>query len=203
MNEEDRTRIVKRPLKDLQAPDLPQRSDRDPDKTKPVDAKLRPESPPPSSHVGSDRTQLVRPSGKKPEREADYHPLSPEREVQDQSKNEDPIVGWLVIVKGPGWGNAARLGYQWNSIGRDPDQRVCLNYGDSTISRKNHARLSYDPRSRKFMITAGDAINLIYVRGENLLAPTEIKTGDRIQIGETELMLISLCGENFDWYTNL
>jgi FHA domain-containing protein len=199
MNEEDRTRIVKRPLEHLQAPDLPQRSERDPDKTKQVDPNLRPEPP---SSAGSDRTHLVRPSGKKPDPEAAYHPLSPEGGVQDQSKNEDPIVGWLVIVKGPGWGNAARLGYQWNSIGRDPDQRVCLNYGDSTISRKNHARLSYDPRSRKFMITGGEAINLIYVRGENLLAPTEIKTGDRIQIGETELMLISLCGENFDWYSN-
>jgi hypothetical protein len=52
------------------------------------------------------------------------------------------------------------------------------------------------------MITTGDGINLIYVRGENLLAPTEIKTGDRIQLGETELMLVALCGESFDWYNN-
>jgi pSer/pThr/pTyr-binding forkhead associated (FHA) protein len=111
-------------------------------------------------------------------------------------------VGWLVVVKGPGWGNAVRLGYQMNSIGRDPDQRVCLNFGDSTISRKSHAKVSYDPRSRKFMITTGDGINLIYVRGENLLAPTEIKTGDRIQLGATELMLVALCGESFDWYNN-
>jgi hypothetical protein len=198
MNDKDKTRRLER-LKDLQASDLPARHDLDPDKTKTIDEKLR-SSTPPSADSG--KTALFRPVGRKPEEKPDYHPLSPAAEGQDQRKNEDPIVGWLVVVKGPGWGNAVRLGYQMNSIGRDPDQRVCLNFGDSTISRKSHVKLSYDPRSRKFMITTGDGINLIYVRGENLLAPTEIKTGDRIQLGETELMLVALCGESFDWYNN-
>jgi FHA domain len=201
MNDKDKTRII-RPLRDLQVPDLPQRRDPDPNKTKPVDAGLRSGTPPPLPSADSGKTELVRPGGRKPAEKPDYHPLSPAAEGQDQRKNEDPIVGWLVVVKGPGWGNAVRLGYQMNSIGRDPDQRVCLNFGDSTISRKSHAKVSYDPRSRKFMITTGDGINLIYVRGENLLAPTEIKTGDRIQLGATELMLVALCGESFDWYNN-
>jgi pSer/pThr/pTyr-binding forkhead associated (FHA) protein len=112
---------------------------------------------------------------------------------------EDPVVGWLVVVKGPGRGQAVRIGAEWNSIGRDPDQRICLNFGDNHVSRRSHAKLNYEPMARKFSITIGDGINSTYVRGENLLGPTELKANDRIRIGETELMFVPLCGENFDW----
>ena len=112
------------------------------------------------------------------------------------------MVGWLVVVKGPGRGNAVRLGYGWNSIGRDASQRACLNFGDSQISRLNHARLLYDPRARIFTLTLGEGTNPIYLRDEVVLGPTVIQSGDRIQMGDTELLLVALCGETFDWQDN-
>ena len=104
-----------------------------------------------------------------------------------------------MVTKGPGRGSATQLGYGWNSIGRDSSQRICLDFGDSQISRLNHAKILYDPRARKFSLTLGEGTNPTYVRGQALLAPTEIHSGDEIQVGETDLLFIALCGEKFDW----
>ena len=32
--------------------------------------------------------------------------------------------------------------------------------------------------------------------------PTEIKANDRIQVGDTELLFVALCGDDFDWQDN-
>jgi hypothetical protein len=195
--DEDKTRIV-RPLDQLQRPANPAPSDVDP--TRKVDrgegadtraiSHMRPED--------EAKTVLFRPS---PNREGtSFNPFASKAAEQDASN--DPVVGWLVVIKGPGRGNAVRLGYGWNTIGRDSSQRACINFGDSQISRMSHARLLYEPRSRKFTLTLGEGTNPTYVRGDVLLSPTEIKSGDRIQIGETELMFLGLCGEHFEWQDN-
>lgn len=218
MNPEEKpTRHVERPF-DLQTPDVPDQ--RDPDKTRRVTDESRARIRDSRSNIDPElsketkitpkvdtgKTQIYRGPRKSPEA-TDYHPLSTPAKPEDiltatdGGSMEDPVVGWLVVVKGPGRGQAVRIGSEWNSIGRDPDQRICLNFGDNHISRRNHARLNYEPLARKFAITVGDGINSTYVRGENLLGPTEIKAGDRIRMGDTELMFVPLCGESFDWNT--
>jgi hypothetical protein len=203
MNEEGKTRKVERPI-DLRPDDIPDERPFDPEETRKVDAKLRELSSAPVEVDGptrksdTGRTQIYRGSKRTPA-STEYHPLSPSVNIENAEQMEDPVVGWLVVVKGPGRGQAVRIGAEWNSIGRDPDQRICLNFGDNHISRRNHAKLNYEPLARKFSITIGDGINSTYVRDENLLGPTELKANDRIRIGETELMFVPLCGENFDW----
>jgi FHA domain len=196
MSEGD-TRKLDQNHREHQRPDLPERRP-NPDVTKLYVRSENAGSGMSPGNVDSPKTELWGRSRKKTTEGTDQ--LSPAS--KSGSENQDPVVGWLVIVKGPGHGNALRLGYHWNSIGRDADQRVCLNFGDIHISRRNHAKLNYEPRSRKFMITIGDGMNPIYVRSQHLLAPTELKTGDRIQIGETELMFVALCSETFDWESN-
>jgi FHA domain len=197
--DEDKTRIV-RPLDQLQRPATPAPSDVDPtrkiDRGENADTRtinqIRPEN--------DAKTVLFRPSPNRPSEGTTFDPFAAKAAAQDFSN--DPVVGWLVVIKGPGRGNAVRLGYGWNTIGRDPSQRACINFGDSQISRISHARLLYEPRSRKFSLTLGEGTNPTYVRGEALLSPTEIKSGDRIQMGETELMFLGLCGEHFEWQDN-
>jgi hypothetical protein len=197
--EEDKTRIV-RPLDQLQRPVNPEPSDIDP--TRKIEREGRPDSRTirPLRAADEGKTVLFRPSPNVPAEGTTFNPLASKTEAQDASN--DPVVGWLVVVKGPGRGNAVRLGYGWNSIGRDASQRACLNFGDSQISRLTHAKLLYEPRSRKFSLTLGEGTNPTYVRGEVLLAPIEIKSGDRIQMGETELLFLALCGESFEWQDN-
>ena len=70
---------------------------------------------------------------------------------------QDPLSGWLVIVSGPGKGNAVKLGYGLNSIGRSEQDRVNLSFGDSEISRNKHATLIYDPKKENFICNKGMA----------------------------------------------
>lgn len=111
----------------------------------------------------------------------------------------DPIVGWLVIIDGPGMGHAMPLGYGTNPIGRAPELRVPLMFGDGQVSRGTHATVIYDPRGRTFYVQHGGGTNLTYLDDKPLLEPKELSARDRITIGDTVLMLVPLCGEDFDW----
>jgi hypothetical protein len=116
-----------------------------------------------------------------------------------QADSDNPVVGWLVVVEGPGRGQARALGYGMNGIGRRPDQRVSLDFGDSQISRVNHAAVVYDPRGRKFFLQHGSSANLTYLDGQLVLSPEPLDSGSDIVIGRTKLRFVALCGPEFDW----
>ena len=111
----------------------------------------------------------------------------------------DPPVGWLVIVGGPGRGRVATLGIGVNLIGRDRTERVSLDYGDAMISRKNHGAITYDPRGGKFYVQHGGGTNLTYLDGEPVLSPRELEPLARVQMGNTVLRFVPLCGADFWW----
>ena len=111
----------------------------------------------------------------------------------------DPPVGWLVIVRGPGKGRVLTLGLGLNIIGRSPDMRVCLDYGDNNISRTNHARIVYEPRKRQYLLSHGDGTNLTYLDNELVMTPVELGSGGEIQLGNTTLRFQAFCGSAFDW----
>jgi pSer/pThr/pTyr-binding forkhead associated (FHA) protein len=116
-----------------------------------------------------------------------------------QDFHKDPLVGWLVIVSGPGKGVSLELGYGVNTIGRDREQRVSLDFGDEEISRKSHASVIYDQKSRRFFVQHGDGVNLTYVNDEPVLRPIELKGKEVISIGNTKLTFVPLCGSDFEW----
>jgi len=112
---------------------------------------------------------------------------------------DDPVVGWIVIVEGPGQGASLTLGYGMNSIGRAPSERICLDFGDSQVSRTNHAAVTYDPRGKKYFVAHGGGKNLTYLGDEPVLMPVELKGGEEIMIGDTKLRFVPFCGADFDW----
>lgn len=112
---------------------------------------------------------------------------------------DDPPVGWLVVVDGPGKGRVATLGTGVNSIGRDQSERVALDYGDMRISRTHHATITYDPRGRKFYVQHGGGKNLTYVGDEPVLAPRELPPLAQVQMGDTVLRFVPLCDAGFSW----
>lgn len=114
----------------------------------------------------------------------------------------NPVVGWLVIINGPGKGYILQLGYGMNGIGRSQTEQVCLDFGDEEISRTQHAIVTYDPRGRKFYVQHGGGKNLSYLGEKPLLIPTELHGGEEILLGQTTLRFVPLCGENFDWQDN-
>ena len=111
----------------------------------------------------------------------------------------DPVVGWRVILSGPGRGNARRLGYGQNSLGRDRGERVSLDFGDGSISRSKHAFVLYEPRKRQYFVRPGDGANLTYLNGELLADSRPLTPSDIIEVGATKLKFVPLCGPEFDW----
>ena len=111
----------------------------------------------------------------------------------------DPPVGWLVVVRGPGKGHVLTLGNGMNAMGRGPDSRVRIDFGDDTIARANHARLVYEPRQRSYLLNHGDGSNLTYLNGEVVMGSVEVESGAMIEIGETMLRFQGFCSEEFDW----
>jgi len=112
---------------------------------------------------------------------------------------EDPVSGFLVVISGPGRGNVLTLGYGINPVGRDPSQRVALDFGDQRISRSNHCLMTFDALSGKFYIQPGEGRNLAYLDDQPVLVPTELPGGRHIRLGDTTLRFIPLCGEDFSW----
>ena len=213
MSDPDKTRIVRRPI-NITAPeqsiapgatpseDMPTRVLRREDSGDDVTRKIGSSDDDKTNVARPDdgKTVLIRPS-KSGSDKSSFHPLAPAGSSASSVSGEEgePVVGWLVVLKGPGRGKAVPLGYGWNTIGRDASQRARLDFGDSQISRLNHAKLLYDPKSRKFTLTLGDNPNPTYIKEEAVLGPTKLENGDKIQLGETTILFHALCGPDFDW----
>jgi hypothetical protein len=123
---------------------------------------------------------------------------------QSQAATARPIavrfpVGWLIVVDGPGRGTSFALTGGVSQIGRGEDQAVQLDFGDSTISRANHAAVAFDEETCGFFIGHGGKSNLVRLNGKPLLSTEALKHGDEIVIGETTLRLVALCGDAFCW----
>ena len=118
--------------------------------------------------------------------------------VAGQPRGVDPVVGWLVCVEGPDRGRDFRIRAERNFIGRGPDMDVALT-GDHSVSRDQHAILSYDPRTCVFMLAPGEGKGLVYHNGSSVLTPVEVNVHDTIEVGESTLRFVALCGDDFSW----
>jgi len=110
----------------------------------------------------------------------------------------DPVVGWLVCIKGPSRGRDYRIRSGRNGIGRSEAMDVQIT-GDDTVSRENHAFLVYEPRKRIFSIRPGDGRGLVYLNGDEVIQASDLKGYDVIELGETQLMFVPLCSDKFNW----
>lgn len=111
----------------------------------------------------------------------------------------EPVVGWLVITHGPGRGRTLGFFEGMNSVGRDAGQRVRLDFGDKEVSRESHFFVTFEPKKRTFHLNHGGRSNLVYLNGDALLAPMALNKGDIIEVGQTKLMFVPLCGPDFSW----
>ncbi|MEL6587129.1 MAG: FHA domain-containing protein [Pseudomonadota bacterium] len=108
-------------------------------------------------------------------------------------------VGWVVVTDGPGRGAHFPLVEGLSSVGRGDDQTVRLDFGDASISRTGHAAITFEADTRSFGLAQGGKSNIIRLNGQPVLERQEMQDGDRIRLGETELRLVVLCNETFDW----
>ncbi|PPB80568.1 FHA domain-containing protein [Albidovulum inexpectatum] len=108
-------------------------------------------------------------------------------------------IGWLVVVKGPGRGESFALRSGLSQIGRGEDQTIPLDFGDTAISRSNHASIVYDPETHETLLGHGGKANIVRLNGKPLVSTEKLKNGDMIRIGETTLRFVALCDAEFNW----
>lgn len=149
------------------------------------------ESPPttrviraPREEESAPKTQLVR--GKQTVKRGEFE--------------QDPVVGWLVIVGGPGLG-AYRAIYEGNNtIGRSQTQRIPLDFGDDSISSEEQAYIRYDSSERSFLFVPNLAkTNIVSVNSKRPTGAVELSQMDVIVMGRTQLVFVPFCGSEFDW----
>ena len=108
-------------------------------------------------------------------------------------------VGWIVVTSGKGRGASFPLFSGLSQIGRDEDQTVPLDFGDPSISRSNHAAIAYDPETHQFLLGHGGKSNIVRLNNKPVISTEELKTGDHIRVGETNLRFVALCTQDFNW----
>lgn len=110
----------------------------------------------------------------------------------------DPVVGWLVCIEGAEKGRDYRIRSERNFVGRDAKMDICIG-GDDAISRDNHAVISFNPKKNTYLLTPGEGRGIIYLNEEEVATPAELKAYDMIELGQTKLLFVPFCGENFKW----
>lgn len=109
-----------------------------------------------------------------------------------------PVVGWLVCIKGPSYGEAFQIKTGRNFIGRSFSMDIVLSE-DISVSREKHAIVTYEPKKREFIVQAGDSRELFYLNDEVVLNTKKLNPRDILTIGKTNLMFIPFCSENISW----
>lgn len=168
------------------------------DRTQPVEPK-----------INTDKTQKIdpQPDNRGPAPEVNTRPkteliIGKGAGMPVRTEENLPVSGWLVIIDGPGKGRDYRLIQGENKIGRDTAMEVCLDFGkdsDGSVSRDSHAVVVYDNNSNEFFVERGSSRNLPTVNGKTVRRDQDLQPGDQIQLGNTTLMFVPLCGESFKW----
>ena len=110
----------------------------------------------------------------------------------------DPAVGFAVCIQGPHKGENFILHAGRNFIGRSSDMDVALP-DDDTVSRESHALISYSNKNNSFLITPGQGRGITYLNEQEVAIAQPLKAHDLIEVGNSRLIFVPLCGERFQW----
>lgn len=122
------------------------------------------------------------------------------RTLADSTPTDLSLVGWLVCLNDSQKVTDYRIHLDDNYIGRSERMDICIK-DDETISRVNHAVISYDERNNVFHFSPLDARSIVRVNNRAVFTTVELKAYDVITIGKTNLLFIPLCTEKFKWNT--
>lgn len=119
-------------------------------------------------------------------------------DITPEELNSNPVIGWLVAIKGAHKGRSYEVKQGRNFIGRSTAMDICLS-GNSKISRDRHAIITYDPRSKKCFLQPDETRDLIYINDELLFGPMPMKHNDVIVLADEEFVFLALQCDKADW----
>ncbi len=110
----------------------------------------------------------------------------------------EPVVGWLVCVKGEYFGQSFNLKTGNNSVGRAMNMDIPLAQ-EPSVSRNKHCVITFEPQNQVFYIQQGESSGLTYLNGNIVMTPTQMNAQDKIKLGTAEFILIPFCMDGFRW----
>jgi hypothetical protein len=150
-------------------------------------------------------TRVVRPEkSKKADPEPDVSPrtvlVRGRQQIERNVFERDPVVGFLIVVGGPGLGSYRPIFEGNNTVGRSADNRIPLDFGDDAISNEAQAYLRYDSTDRSFLFVPNLAkTNVVSVNDKRPAGPVPLQPMDVITFGRTQVAFLPFCGNEFDW----
>lgn len=150
-------------------------------------------------------TRVVRnAAGSKPQPESGDAPRTTlvrgKQQVARGAFEQDPVVGWLVVVGGPGIGQYRPIFEGNNSMGRAASNRIPIDFGDDAISAEEQAYIRYDSAERSFLFVPNLAkTNVVSLNEKRPTGAVELAQMDVITMGRTQLVFVPFCGPDFDW----
>jgi hypothetical protein len=153
--------------------------------------------------AGEPTTRVVRGKGSDPgpvDQSVRTQVVRGKPKVARENFEQDPVVGWLVVIGGPGLGAFRPVFEGNNTIGRGEDQRIPIDFGDTTISSTEQAYIRYDSMDRSFLFVPNLAkTNVVAVNNKKPTGAVKLEQMDVISMGRTQLAFVPFCGEEFDW----
>lgn len=130
-------------------------------------------------------------------------PKVPTENVTPLTATSEPLfdkltIGWLVCLTGANRGRSYTIYPGDNHIGRNMNMNVCIK-NEATISREDHAIIHYNRHSNIFTLKPNISSNPTIVNDETISEDTIINDRDLIQLGECQLLFVSLCNKHFNW----
>jgi hypothetical protein len=151
-------------------------------------------------------TKLVRPAAAVPAGRSEEEEVGRTEAVRGKPKvvrstfHQDPVVGWVVVVGGPGLGAFRPIYEGNNTLGRAKAQRIPIDFGDESISSEEQAYIRYDSVDRSFLFVPNLAkTNIVSVNNKKPTGAVPLQAMDVITVGRTQLAFVPFCGEEFDW----
>ena len=146
----------------------------------------------------SAQTVLVMPTKKKEQSDNMQKQEIDRKEDAASSLGAVNLAGWLVVISDNNKGRSYNITFGFNTLGRAESNHIVLGF-DNSISREKHASIIYDYTNNRFFIKHEDGKYLTYLNDDVILETKELKPYDIITIGNTKLLFVPLCGENFKW----
>ena len=103
-----------------------------------------------------------------------------------------PVVGWLVCVRGAECGRDWKLSYGRNDIGTQPPADILLNTSEH-LKECRVCSVICDEKHKKTILDPGKG-PLVYYNNKLILEPVELKNGDEIGIEGYVLCFQGFCG---------
>ena len=70
---------------------------------------------------------------------------------------------------------------------------------DETVSRENHALVSYDSKHNQFTLSPGQGRGITYLNDAQVEVARTLSAYDIIEVGNSRLIFLPLCSDKFRW----